>query len=157
MASAEDWSELRLVLDTNVVVSGLLSPQGASHAIVDLAVHHRTRLRLGASEENRDELLATLREPRLATRIAARGFTPEALYLLYSALTEPAVPTTLWRGQWSSDPDDDAFLATAFAFSANLLVSRDRDLLNLKQFHHCQIVQPNRALALCREALGHVR
>jgi hypothetical protein len=26
-------------------------------------------------------------------------------------LTEPAVPTTLWRGQWSTDPDDDAFLA----------------------------------------------
>lgn len=153
MASGEELPEFRIVLDTNVAVSGLLSPQGASHAIVDLAVHHRGHLRLGASEENRDELLATLRTPRLASRIESRGFTPEALYMLYITLTEPAVPTTLWRGQWSTDPDDDAFLATAFAFSANLLVSRDSDLLNLKAFYGCQIVEPGRALALCREAV----
>jgi putative PIN family toxin of toxin-antitoxin system len=156
VASGEDPPAFRIVLDTNVAVSDLLSPQGASHAIIDLAVHHRARIRLGASEENRDELLATLREPRLAIRIKSRGLTPEALYMLYIILTEPAVPTTLWRGQWSSDPDDDAFLATAFAFSANLLVSRDRDLLNLKQFYSCQIVEPSRALALCRTALGQV-
>ena len=95
MASGEGLPEFRVVLDTNIVVSGLLSHEGASHAIVDLAVNHRARLRLGASEENRDELLATLRVPRLATRIATRGFTPEALYMFYVALTEPAVPTTL--------------------------------------------------------------
>jgi len=143
----------RVVLDTNVVVSGLLSRQGAAHAIIDLAVHHRERLRLGASEENRDELLATLRVPRLASRIAARGLTPEALYMLYTILTDPPIPTTLWRGQWSTDPDDDAFLATAFAFGAHLLVSRDRDLLNLKHFYGCQIESPVRALELCREAI----
>ena len=85
MASVEELPEFRIVLDTNVAVPGLLSPQGASHAIVDLAVHHRSRLRLGASEENCDELLATLRTPRLASRIESRGFTPEALYMLYIA------------------------------------------------------------------------
>jgi putative PIN family toxin of toxin-antitoxin system len=156
VASGEDLLEFRVVLDTNVAVSGLLSPRGAPHAIIDLFVHHRPRLRLGASEANRDELLATLRAPRLATRIASRGFTPEALYMLYIALTEPAVPTTLWRGHWSTDPDDDAFLATAFAFRADLLVSRDHDLLNLKQFYGCRIVEPGRALALCRAAMGQV-
>jgi putative PIN family toxin of toxin-antitoxin system len=151
MVGGETTREFRVVLDTNVAVSGLLSRQGAAYAIIDLAVHHREQLRLGASEENRDELLATLREPRLASRIAARGLTPEALYIFYSALTDPAVPTTMWRGHWSSDPDDDAFLATAFAFRADLLVSRDRDLLNLKRFYSCQIELPGRALALCRE------
>ncbi len=98
MASGDDLPEFRIVLDTNVVVSDLLSPQGASHAIVDLAVRHRAHMRLGASEENCDELLATLREPRLATRIETRGSTPEALYMFYLTLTAPAVPTTLWRG-----------------------------------------------------------
>jgi putative PIN family toxin of toxin-antitoxin system len=144
---------LRVVLDTDIVVSGLLSRQGAAHALIDLAVRHRERLRLGASEENRDELLATLRIPRLATRIGESGQTPEALYMFYGTLTDPAVPTTLWRGHWSADPDDDAFLATAFAFGAHLLVSRDSALLNLKQFYSCQIVDPVRALALCREAV----
>jgi putative PIN family toxin of toxin-antitoxin system len=144
---------LRIVLDTNVAVSGLLSHQGAAHAILDLAVHHRERLRPGASEENRDELLATLRVPRLASRIAARVLTPEALYLLYTILTDPPIPTTLWRGQWSTTPEDDAFLATAFAFGVHLLVSRDRALLNLKHFYGCQIESPARVLELCRAAI----
>ena len=69
MASGEGLPEFRVVLDTNIVVSGLLSPEGTSHAIVDLAVHHQARIRLGASEENRDELLTTLRVPRLAKRM----------------------------------------------------------------------------------------
>ena len=144
---------LRVVLDTNVVVSGLLSHQGAANALLDLAIHHRARLRLGASEENRDELLTTLRAPRLAARIRARGQTPEALYMFYVTMTDPAVPTTLWRGHWALDPDDDAFLATVFAFGAHLLVSRDGDLLNLKRFYGCQIVDPVRALIICREAI----
>jgi predicted nucleic acid-binding protein len=100
------------------------------------------------------ELLATLRESRLASRIVERGFTPEALYLFYTTLTDPPVPTTLWRGHWSDDPDDDAFLATVFAFGANLLVSRDRDLLNVKYFYGCQIVSPAQALALCRQVVS---
>jgi putative PIN family toxin of toxin-antitoxin system len=153
VASTETTLELRVVLDTNVAVSGLLSHQGAAHALIDLAVHHRERLRLGASEENREELLSTLQEPRLASRIAARGQTPETLYMLYSVLTEPPVPTTLWRGHWSADPDDDAFLATAFAFGADLLVSRDQDLLSLKHFYECRIELPARALELCRQAM----
>lgn len=155
MASREIDLPLRVVLDTNVVVSGLLSWQGAARGLIDLALRYQTRIRLGASEENRDELLATLRVPRLALRIAAHGLTAEALYLFYTNLTAPSVsvPTTLWRGQWSSDPDDDAFLATAFAFSAHLLVSRDSDLLNLKRFYHCQIETPARALARCRQVV----
>ena len=75
MTSTEALQVLRVVLDTNVAVSGLLSTQGAAHALVDLAVHHRTWLRLGASEENRAELLATLRESRLMDRHFKRYFS----------------------------------------------------------------------------------
>ncbi len=153
MAGHEAHQEFRVILDTNVAVSGLLSRQGAAHALIDLALRHRERLRLGASEANRDELRATLQAPRLASRIMARGVRPEALAMFYTILTHPPVPTTLWRGQWSADPDDDAFLATAFAFGAQLLVSRDRDLLNVKHFYGCQIETPARALALCREVV----
>jgi uncharacterized protein len=151
VASDEAPEEFRVVLDTNVAVSGLLSREGAAHALIDLALRHRERLRLGASEANLDELLATLQVPRLAARIMARGVRPEVLAMFYTILTHPPVPTTLWRGQWSADPDDDAFLATAFAFGAQLLVSRDRDLLNVKYFYGCQIETPVRALELCRE------
>ena len=153
VVDAETQGVYRVVLDTNVVVSGFLSRRGAANALLELAVYQHDRLRLGASEENRDELLATFREPRLASQIVTRGFTPEALYMFYTVLTDPPVPTTLWRGRWSADPDDDAFLATAFTFGAHVLVSRDPDLLNLKQFYGCRIETPIRALELCREAV----
>jgi uncharacterized protein len=153
VASDDAPQKFRVVLDTNVAVSGLLSRQGAAHALIDLALRHRERLRLGASEANRDEPLPTLRAPGLASRMMARGVRPEALAMFYTILTHPPVPTTLWRGLWSADPDDDAFLATAFAFGAQLLVSRDRDLLNVKHFYRCQIETPARALALCREVV----
>jgi putative PIN family toxin of toxin-antitoxin system len=151
VASDEALQPFRVVLDTNVAVSGLLSRHGAAHALLDLALRHPERLRLGASAANRDELLATLQAPRLAARLRARGVRPEALAMVYMVLTHPPIPATFWRGQWSTDPDDDAFLATAFAFGAHLLVSRDRDLLNVKYFYGCQIEAPVRALALCRE------
>jgi predicted nucleic acid-binding protein len=73
VASDEAPQEFRVVLDTNVAVSGLLSRQGAAHALIDLALRHRERLRLGASEANRDELLATLQH-----RGWPHGLWPEA-------------------------------------------------------------------------------
>ncbi len=44
------------------------------------------------------------------------------------------------------DPDDDAVLALAIAASADLIVSGDRDLLNLKSFQGIAIVTPAEAL-----------
>jgi predicted nucleic acid-binding protein len=99
VTSDEAPQEFRVVLDTNVAVSGLLSRQGAAHALIDLALRHRKSLRLGASEANCDELLATLRAPRLASRIIAGGVRSEALAMFYTMLTYSPVPTTLWRGQ----------------------------------------------------------
>ncbi|OGG49607.1 MAG: hypothetical protein A3F84_07340 [Candidatus Handelsmanbacteria bacterium RIFCSPLOWO2_12_FULL_64_10] len=70
---------------------------------------------------------------------------------MYFQLIDPPVPTTEWQGQWSSDPDDDVFLAIVYAFGANLLVTSDKDLLELKQFYQCRIEQPDRALEICRD------
>jgi predicted nucleic acid-binding protein len=50
--SGDEPQALRVVLDTNVAVSGLLSHWGAAHALMDLAVPHQARLRLSASADN---------------------------------------------------------------------------------------------------------
>jgi uncharacterized protein len=44
------------------------------------------------------------------------------------------------------DPDDDAVLALAIAARADLIVSGDRDLLDLKSFQGIAIVTPTEAL-----------
>ena len=46
------------------------------------------------------------------------------------------------------DPDDDHVLACAFAAQADLIVSGDSHLLNLKTYHRIRIVSAAEALAL---------
>lgn len=150
MAETEQGRVLHTILDTNAAISGLLS-DGTAAALVDLARHHPGWVRLGASEDTLDELLATLRKPRFSERLERRGWTPEEVFALYVQLTGPPVQTTQWQGRWSSDPDDDVFLATAYAFEADLLVTRDKDLLELKHFYQCRIELPDRALEICRD------
>lgn len=50
----------------------------------------------------------------------------------------------------SADPDDDIFLATALEGQANYVVSLDRHLLTLKQYHLVRIVWPRDFLQVVR-------
>jgi len=55
------------------------------------------------------------------------------------------IPPTILR-----DPDDDAVLAAALGGQAQLIVSGDRDLLDLRQFRSIPIVSVNAALDVIR-------
>lgn len=61
-------------------------------------------------------------------------------------------PATISRT--SRDPDDDTVLGTALAADADLIVSGDSDLLNLKFFHRVAIVTPSEALARIENQRG---
>jgi predicted nucleic acid-binding protein len=63
----------------------------------------------------------------------------------YSALAEIVEPATL-SGPVSPDPDDDWVLATALAARAELIVSRDKHLRNLKHFHRWHFYIQNNAI-----------
>ena len=52
----------------------------------------------------------------------------------------------------SREPDDDLVLATALAANAELIVSRDKQLRNLKHFHRIPIVTAAEALARITQA-----
>jgi predicted nucleic acid-binding protein len=52
----------------------------------------------------------------------------------------------------TQDPDDDQVLACALAARADLIVSGDHTLLNLKNYHHIDIVAAFEALR--RAAIG---
>jgi len=74
---------MRLVLDTNVVVAGLLW-NGHPRHLLDLAIDEAVAL--FCSPALLDELTRTLRYPKLAKRIGQCGTTPPALAVHYSAL-----------------------------------------------------------------------
>jgi putative PIN family toxin of toxin-antitoxin system len=98
-----------------------------------------------------EELRRTLAYRKFAARIERYQTSADALTAQYAAivsLVTPAVitPTVL------RDPDDDAVLACALAAQADLVVSGDAHLLDLKQFQGIRIVTAAQAVRIIATA-----
>jgi putative PIN family toxin of toxin-antitoxin system len=130
----------RAVLDTNIVVSGILSATGASRALLELA--RRGQVELVTSLTLLEELEDVL--GRFMPRAAATEIRTAVQELSY--LVEPTRVPIVTR-----DPDDDHVLAAAVTGQASYVVTRDRDLLDLGRHQGIEILQPAPALALLRE------
>lgn len=122
--------QLRLVLDTNTAVSGLLW-NGTPARLIDLA--ETQRVQLYSSSTLIDELRSVIFREKFASRLKARNLAPELLVSGYAALVQlvelRAITPTILR-----DPADDVVLETALAAQADLIVSGDSDLLDLREF-----------------------
>jgi putative PIN family toxin of toxin-antitoxin system len=121
---------MRLVLDTNTAISGLLWA-GPPSQVIDAAIVDTVSL--FTSTVLLDELLDVLQRPKLARRLALRGLTASELLAEYTKLTVVVSPTPL-PAPVSIDPDDDAVLACAVAAKAEAIVTGDHHLLDLKVF-----------------------
>ncbi len=140
---------MRLVLDTNVVVSGLLWG-GQSRRLLELAL--ADAIGLYSSPALMDELAQTLRYSKLTQRMAALQTTPEALVDRYSCLVTLVVPAQVAR-VIAQDADDDQVLACALAAQAHLIASGDKHLHSLGGIYQgVRIVTPAEAV-LVVEAL----
>jgi uncharacterized protein len=133
---------VRVVLDTNTVVSGFLW-DNAPRALIDAAIDERVQIFTCA--ELIEDLADVLPRQRFAQRLAEKQLSIPALMERYSALAEIVEPAML-SGPVSPDADDDVVLATALAAHAEIIVSRDKHLRNLKHFHRIPILNATDAL-----------
>lgn len=106
---------IRVVIDTNVVVSGLLTPRGNA-ALVLLAVH-RGVLRPCVSVPILDEYAAVLARPKFGFAAAE---IDNALGLMRSQAEIAAPPPSPFV---SPDPGDTKFIDCAVATSADFIVT----------------------------------
>jgi putative PIN family toxin of toxin-antitoxin system len=117
---------VRAVLDTNVVISALLSPDGAPATLI--REWQAGAFELIVSDLLLDELERALAYPKLRERISPEEAEAVVAWLRRSAVvatdptTEPPVR--------SVEPDDDYLIALAASQDA-VLVSGDRHLLSL--------------------------
>lgn len=136
---------MRIVLDTNVVVSALLwdgAPRrlweaGFSEGILFLS-----------SQELIAELTEILSRPKFNKKIRASHLSAGRIADLYSAQVALIRPLPA-RGR-APDPDDDVVIGTAMAAQADLLVTGDRDLLFVAKYEGGQIVSVAEALHAIR-------
>ena len=130
---------LRIVLDSNVIISGFLFGRPPAR-LLELAL--AGSVRCFTSLPILDEVREVLLRPKFGLSPDQAMRFVEALHDLCELVTpEERVQAV------AADPDDDAVLECALAAKANMIVSGDSHLLKLLKFRHVRIVAPAVALA----------
>ena len=114
---------LRLVLDTSIVVVGLLW-NGPPRRLIEWAIEGKA-VELFSSPVLLDELAHTLGYSKFAARIESFGTNIAALVAQYTALVSLVMPASVPRVV-ANDADDDHVIAAAVAARAELIVTGDR-------------------------------
>jgi putative PIN family toxin of toxin-antitoxin system len=130
---------IRAVLDTQVLISGLVAEQGPPHQILDAWLEGL--FTLVASVYLVEELVHVLSYPRIAERLP---LDEEDLAAILAALLSKAEVTSGWLHLPGvpRDPKDDSVVACAKQGEADYIVSGDRDLLVLGEYEGIQVVTP---------------
>lgn len=112
---------MRLVLDTNTIISGFLLT-GPPSQLINQATLPDCAFTLYTSDALLAELERTLRKPKFDKRLALNRVTPAQLvdrYLAIAITVEPdAVPRVV-----PNDADDDQVVAAAVAAQADFIIS----------------------------------
>lgn len=128
---------MRLVLDTNIVVSGLIWG-GMPRRLLDLG--RDVQAMLFTSGVLLDELANVRTRDEFEAMLATQGITPTFLMQRYGMLVRLVTPQTIERTV--RDTDDDAVIATALAAQAAGIVTGNSDLLALHPYKAIQILNP---------------
>lgn len=133
---------MRLVLDTNTAVSGLIWG-GVPGRLIDAAA--AGKMQILSSVPLLDELHDVLFRKKFATQLAEQAVAAADLFEGYAALVQLVVPAGIGP-VILADPDDDIVLATAVACGADLIVSGDAHLLGIGEFQGIPVLTPSAAV-----------
>lgn len=125
----------RLVIDTNVLVSGVLLPRSVPGRMLRQAVDEAQLL---VSDETLDELVEVLARARFDPYLAIaerQDFVHQLTRIVERVPVTPPVRAC-------RDPRDDKFLALALGGEAVAIVTGDRDLLALNPFRGIPVLTP---------------
>jgi uncharacterized protein len=137
---------VRVVLDTNTLVSGVISPGGPPRRLIDAA--RAQVFELCSSATLLAELLDVIARGKFAARLTQAGLTPQGIVADLRRLAYMAAPQTVPR-VIEQDADDDHVLACALAGNAELIVSGDKHLHSLGgEYQGIPIVTPAQAVQL---------
>ena len=125
----------RIVLDTNVFISGLLSSTSPPAKVLELAIRDGQLL---ATVETQRELVKTLLSKRF-DRYVPRA-KREALLIRLAPLVELVASVQVVRA--CRDPKDDKFLEAAVNGRADVVITGDKDLIVLSPFAGVPIITP---------------
>jgi putative PIN family toxin of toxin-antitoxin system len=106
---------LRLVLDTNIVVSALLKPDGLKRTVLLLAMTRPARLYVSAPVLSEYQIVLSRRELKIRKGLRMQ-FLQRIEHISHLVSPSPRIQVT-------SDPDDNIFLECADAARADYLLT----------------------------------
>jgi len=139
---------MRIILDTNVLVSGLLVAEGPPAKLLD--AWQRNQFTLVACEE----LIAELREVTARPFFKARLRASRVEVLAAGVRDFSFFCADLPPGAKAPDPKDSFLLALAEASDAEFLVTGDKGLQALKRYMSTRIVSPATMIGVLKEGEG---
>lgn len=139
---------MRVVMDTNVLVSALIHPKGTPGLIIS---HLRNGdFTLLYSDPLLEEWLGVLGRPHIQSKyhLTHEDVQSVLMFILKRGeLVTPDRQVTSCR-----DPKDNQFLEAAVAGQADIIVSGDKDLLVLNPFEAIPIIKPVTFLSMLAES-----
>jgi putative PIN family toxin of toxin-antitoxin system len=139
-----------VVLDTNVIISALLSPSGPPATIID---HWRAEdLDVVTSPPLLDELERVLHYPRVLKRLRWTSAEIEEFIQDFQAVATVVEPQ-MTLNVIKQNPPDNRVLECAVAGAAAYIVSGNADLLDPKTYSGIVILNPAAFLRLLRQSL----
>jgi putative PIN family toxin of toxin-antitoxin system len=133
---------MRIVIDTNVLVSGIVFA-GTPALLLDEA--RMGRFELCTSPVLLDELGKVLGRTKFAQRLHRAELTPQGIANSLRGMATIVAPAATPRVV-PNDADDDHVIAAAMTAQADLIVSGDRHLLQLRSHQRIAIVTARQAL-----------
>lgn len=126
---------MKVVLDTNIIISAVILPHGTPAKIIKAWQERKFQLLI--SKEIFKEIACVLARPRLKKYNITLLRRKEILKVLYkySVMTDGKLKVKV-----SEDPNDDMFIVCAMEGNADYIVSGDADLLKIKSHDNIDII-----------------
>jgi putative PIN family toxin of toxin-antitoxin system len=141
--------DMRVVLDTDVVVAGMRSPTGASAALLRAAREGQVTLVLTVALAMEYESVCSRAEHRMASGLSDSEIDIFLTALI--ALAEPVETHFLWRPQLR-DPGDEMVLEAAVNGRANALVTFNARHFGAVPSHFgIEVLRPKEAIRRIRK------
>ncbi len=132
---------MRIILDTNVFVSGIFWQGNFCSQIIEK--WKNKEFELISSIEIINELVKTLRGFKIQMQ---EEMIEEWRNLIIenSTIVKPTIKLNIIK----EDPDDNKFLEAGVTGNVDMIISQDKHLLKLEEYERIRIVNPEEALGL---------
>lgn len=137
---------IKIVPDANVIISGMISPTGAPRKIINLA--YAKKIILYGSEETYKEFCRIIKKERFDKYLKKQYFSSDKIILDYRSFMNMINPFDVLKDEIIvvRDQVDDEYFKVAIASNSQIIISRDKDLLEIKKYSDINILSPGKFL-----------